>query len=156
MINANGKIVIPGLIDVHVHLREPGFENKETIETGVKAAAKGGFTTIAAMPNTNPVIDQPQWIEYIQRKSREIGYAKVLPIGAISKGQQGQELADIEAMRRQGAIGFSDDGRGVTSTMLMTQAMKMAKEIQAPILAHCEDVSLAKGESFTKVEFPGN
>jgi len=133
------------MIDVHVHLREPGFERKETIETGSKAAVRGGFTTVAAMPNTNPVIDQPDLVEYIAMKSRQYGFAKVLPIGAITIGQKGQELADLEGMQKQGAIGFSDDGKGVASTTMMQQAMERAKEINAPILAHCEDTELAKG-----------
>ena len=145
MIDASGKIVVPGFIDMHVHLRDPGQVEKETIETGAEAAVRGGFTTITAMPNTKPVMDQPELITYIVAKSKEAGLAKIFPIGAITKGQDGKELADLEAMKQAGAVGFSDDGRGVGSSARMKQAMELAKKIDLPILAHCEDIELVQG-----------
>ncbi|WP_132766630.1 dihydroorotase [Tepidibacillus fermentans] len=145
IVYASGKIVVPGFIDVHVHLREPGYEEKETIKTGAKAAVKGGFTTIASMPNTKPVIDQAELITYVLTKSEQAGFAKVLPIGAITKKQEGQELADLFGMKEKGAVGFSDDGRGVKSSGLMKQAMEIAKTLGVPILAHCEDIDLTNG-----------
>ncbi|GBF11949.1 dihydroorotase [Tepidibacillus sp. HK-1] len=143
VIDAKGKIIIPGLIDIHVHLREPGFEQKETIETGTKAAAKGGFTTIFAMPNTNPVMDCPDLITFLKEKSKALGYVKVYPIGAITHKQEGKELANLLGMKKQGAVGFSDDGKGVQSTSLMIKAMETAKLLDMPIIAHVEDYHLA-------------
>ncbi|MFV9509959.1 dihydroorotase [Tepidibacillus sp. LV47] len=145
IVYASGKIVVPGFIDVHVHLREPGYEEKETIKTGAKAAVKGGFTTIASMPNTKPVIDQAELITYVLTKSEQAGFAKVLAIGAITKEQEGQKLADLFGMKEKGAVGFSDDGRGVKSSGLMKQAMEIAKTLGVPILAHCEDIDLTNG-----------
>lgn len=145
VIDVKGKMVIPGMIDVHVHLREPGFESKETIETGTKAAVKGGFTTIAAMPNTNPVIDSPELISYVYEKNKEAGYAKVLQIGAITKGEKGTELADLAEMKAKSVLGFSDDGRGIQTTALMKEAMEKARGLELPIIAHVEDDSLVQG-----------
>lgn len=144
VIDVKGKIVVPGLIDMHVHLREPGFEEKETIETGSKAAVRGGFTNIAAMPNTNPVIDKPSLVDYIINKSKEIDFAKINVIGAISKGENGEELADMIGMKKSGVVGFSDDGRGVQTSQLMKEAMKNAASLNLPIIAHCEDESLVQ------------
>lgn len=144
VIDVKGKIVIPGLIDTHVHLREPGFEDKETIETGSKAAVKGGYTTIAAMPNTNPVTDNIELIEFITNKAKDADCAKVKVIGAITKGEKGFELADLEGMQKSGVIGFSDDGRGVQSSSMMKEAMNCAVSLNLPIIAHCEDESLVK------------
>lgn len=141
VIDVKGKLIAPGFIDLHVHLREPGFEYKETIETGAKAAIKGGFTSIAAMPNTKPVIDQPELVQYLIEKGKEAGYAKVLPIGAITIGEQGIELADLEGMKEKGAVAFSDDGKGIQTAALMMKAMKKAQKLKIPIVAHVEDES---------------
>lgn len=159
--NAKGKIVIPGLIDLHVHLREPGFEQKETIKTGSKAAVTGGYTTIAAMPNTDPVIDKPNLVTFINEKAKEADYAKVLPIGAITFEEKGVEITDFTEMKRNGAIGFSDDGKGVQIALTMKKAMEKAYQLDIPIIAHCEDESLVQygvihdGELANKLCLPG-
>jgi len=143
-IKAEGLLVMPGLVDMHVHLREPGFEYKETIESGTKSAAAGGFTTIACMPNTQPVIDDATLIEYILLKARREGFVKVRPIGAISKGLQGVELASIGEMIEAGGVAFSDDGNPVVSSDLMKKAMEYASMWGKTIISHCEDPSLSK------------
>lgn len=140
-----GLIVCPGLIDLHTHLREPGFEQKETIATGSRAAAKGGFTTICCMPNTKPVNDTPQITEYIQAKARKEALINVLPIAAISRGQKGEELAITKEMVAAGAVGFSDDGQPVSNSVLMKQAMEKAAELGVIIIDHCEEKNLAEG-----------
>lgn len=142
VIDAKGKYVMPGFIDLHVHLREPGFEYKETIITGSKAAARGGFTTICAMPNTNPAIDSVEMIEYILKKVKNEACVNVLPVGAITKGQAGTHLTDITGMAKAGAIAISEDGKSVMDTSLYLDAMKVASKIGIPIFAHCEDKSL--------------
>jgi len=143
IIDAKGKIVIPGMLDVHVHLREPGFEYKETLETGLRAAVRGGFTTVAAMPNTSPVCDRSDIITSLIAKSVKINSAKLLPIGAITYGEKGLEIADLEQMKAAGAIAFSDDGKGIQSSAIMKKAMEKAKKLELPIFSHCEDESLA-------------
>ena len=143
IIDARNKYVMPGLIDLHVHLREPGYEYKETIQTGSKAAARGGFTTICAMPNTNPATDSPERIEAVLKKGKEEAVVNVLPIGAVTKGQAGEELTDISAMAGAGAIGISEDGKSVMDTSLYLQGMKAASKAGIPVFAHCEDKSLA-------------
>jgi dihydroorotase len=142
---ADGKLVCPGLIDMHVHLREPGFEQKETIESGCRAAARGGFTTIAPMPNTNPVTDSPDKIKEVIDRAKKTGLARVLPYGAITVGQRGEELTDMAGMKKAGAIGVTDDGVGVQSAKMMKEAMKKAVAEDLPVVAHCEDDTLAKG-----------
>ncbi|GGF77589.1 dihydroorotase [Paenibacillus albidus] len=144
-IEAEGKLLIPGLIDMHVHLREPGFEHKETIETGSRSAAKGGFTTIACMPNTRPVTDSPEIVQFVKDKAREAGLVKVLPYAAITKNELGRELTDFDALKEAGAIGFTDDGVGVQSAQMMKDAMKLAAKLDMPVIAHCEDNSLVEG-----------
>ncbi|MCQ4086087.1 dihydroorotase [Saccharibacillus sp. JS10] len=143
--DAQGKLVTPGLIDMHVHLREPGFEHKETIETGARSAAQGGFTTIACMPNTNPVTDNPDTVKLVLDKAKEANLVNVLPYAAITKNEQGAELTDFEALKAAGAIGFTDDGVGVQSAQMMKDAMTRAAAIGMPVIAHCEDESLVKG-----------
>ena len=143
-VNAEGMLVFPGLIDMHVHLREPGFEHKETIESGTKSAAAGGFTTVACMPNTNPVIDSPAMVEYVYLKAEKEGRVKVKPIAAITKGQKGEELSPIGELVRYGAAAFSDDGRPVTNSNLMRRAMEYASMWDALIISHCEDVDLSQ------------
>ncbi len=142
VIEAEGKMVLPGLIDMHVHLREPGFEEKETIATGTRSAARGGFTTIAAMPNTNPVVDHPAQVEYVKSRAAQAGSARVLPIGAISRGLEGKELAEIGMMKEAGIVAISDDGHPVEDSNLMRRAMEYAANHDLTLISHCEDLSL--------------
>ena len=145
VIDATGKWVVPGFIDVHVHLREPGFEYKETIRTGSQAAVMGGFTTICCMPNTEPVVDNEIMVEYIKLKADRDGACHVLPIGAITKGQKGEELANIGQMVKAGACGISEDGKSVMNAGLLKTAMKYSKMFDIPVMSHCEDKSLVAG-----------
>lgn len=140
-----GAIVIPGLIDMHVHLREPGFEDKETIETGSRAAVKGGFTTIAAMPNTKPITDTVAVLEHVTGQAAAVNLTQVKVIAAITCGERGEELTDFAALKEAGAIGFSDDGRGIQSDAVMEQAMIAAAQLDMPIIAHCEDETILAG-----------
>ncbi|MBB3127390.1 dihydroorotase [Paenibacillus rhizosphaerae] len=151
--DAAGKLVTPGLIDMHVHLREPGFEHKETIETGSRSAAKGGFTTIACMPNTKPVTDNPDTVRLVLEKAREAGIVKVLPYAAITVRELGRELTDFEALKEAGAVGFTDDGVGVQNAKMMKDAMRRAKELNMPVIAHCEENSLVEGGCVTEGKF---
>lgn len=144
IINAEGLVVMPGLIDLHVHFREPGYEKKETIATGSRAAAMGGFTTVCAMPNTSPVTDNAIMIEYALNPKRD-AVINVLPIGAITKGQKGEELSDIGQMAAAGACALSEDGRSVDNPSLMKNAMRYSKMFNLPIFDHCEEIRLAKG-----------
>ena len=124
VIDVSKKIVAPGLIDIHCHLREPGFERKETIATGTMAAAAGGFTSVMAMPNTNPVADNPAAMHYVKNKGEQEGHVHVYPIGAITKGSQGKELAEMASMVEAGAVAFSDDGRPVENSRIMRLALE--------------------------------
>ncbi|KSV58860.1 dihydroorotase [Acetivibrio ethanolgignens] len=142
VINASGKFVMPGFIDMHVHLREPGFEHKETIKTGARAAARGGFTTICAMPNTKPVIDCQEMAELAIEKAKKEAIINVIQVGAITKGQEGKELADIDGMKRAGVIALSEDGKSVMDAALYREALKKAKKHNMTVLAHCEDKNL--------------
>jgi len=143
IINAAGMFVIPGLIDMHVHLREPGFEYKETIKTGTAAAIRGGFTTVCCMPNTFPINDNASVTEFIIRKSLE-GLCTVLPIGAITKGQKGEELVEMGTMKDEGCIAFSDDGLPVMNSLMMRRALEYSKAFNLPIISHCEDLTLSE------------
>jgi len=143
VIDAKGKHVLAGFVDLHCHLRDPGFIYKEDLESGAKAAAAGGFTTVCCMPNTNPVFDNAPLIEYVKARAQEIGYAKVLPIGAITKGQNGVELAELASMAQAGAVAFSDDGKAVESGSLMKLALEYADTFGLLLIAHCEDKSIA-------------
>lgn len=145
VIDAKGCWVTPGFIDLHVHLREPGFERKETIATGTRSGAMGGFTTVCAMPNTNPVTDNEILVEYIKMKAEKEGVINVLPIGAITKGQNGEELAEIGKMAEAGICAISEDGKSVGNPSLMKTALKYAKMFNLPVFDHCEEISLAKG-----------
>lgn len=141
-VDCKGGMISAGLIDVHVHLREPGFEHKETIETGAKAAVRGGFTTISCMPNTRPSIDSVETVKYILDKAREAGMARVIPYGAITIRQLGKELTDFAGLKEAGIFALTDDGVGVQSTGMMKKAMKAAAELGISIVAHCEDDDL--------------
>ena len=144
-IDASGKHVFPGLIDMHVHLRDPGYEYKEDIESGSKAAVKGGFTQICCMPNTNPVMDNKVVVSYVKHKAQEVNLCKVHPIGAITKGEKGEQLADIGEMKKAGAVAISDDGVAVKSARLMRLAMEYASGFNVKCLCHCEDKDLVDG-----------
>jgi dihydroorotase len=143
--DAGGLFVAPGFIDMHVHLREPGFEHAETIESGSRAAAAGGFTSICPMPNTSPVNDNATVTSYITEKARKKAVVNVFPIGAITKGSLGEELAAIGAMREAGAVAISDDGRPVMNAQLMRRAMEYARGFGIPVINHCEDLHLSAG-----------
>ncbi|HEX4631490.1 MAG TPA: dihydroorotase [Chthoniobacterales bacterium] len=142
VIDAGGLIVAPGLIDLHVHLREPGFGWKETIETGARAAAAGGFTTIVSMPNTSPVADSPGTIAWIGDRAAEVACVNVLPSGAISKGLMGEELAPIGSLKQAGVVAITDDGRCVQNNELMRRAVEYARMVGVPVLDHCQDYNL--------------
>src|SRR5438477_6917409 len=137
-----GLVVCPGLIDLHVHLREPGQEHKETIASGTAAAVAGGFTAVACMPNTEPVNDHPGVTELILRKAAEARLARVYPIGAVSIGSRGEQLAELAAQKTAGCVAFTDDGRPVASALLMRRALEYAGMLGIPIVDHCEDPSL--------------
>jgi len=143
IIDGSGLTAMPGLIDAHCHLREPGLEYKEDIASGTASAAKGGFTSIACMPNTKPVADNSAIISFIVEKAKKVGAVNVFPIGAISKGSEGKELAEIGDMKECGAIAISDDGKPVISSSLMKKAMVYAQMFDMPVISHCEDVDLA-------------
>ena len=145
IIDAAGLVVAPGFIDLHCHLREPGFEDKETIATGTLAAARGGFTTVCAMPNTNPTMDTSATLEYVLRKARDEGVARVLPIGCVTKRSAGAELAEMGELAEAGAIGFSDDGNPVADSNIMRQALSYASALDLPVINHCEDPALFHG-----------
>jgi dihydroorotase len=156
VLDIRGLVVLPGLIDMHTHLREPGFEYKETIETGSRAAAAGGFTAVACMPNTEPVNDNHSVTEYILRKARACGLVRVYPIAAISKGSEGKVLSEMGDLKEAGAVAFSDDGKPVMNSTLMRRALEYAASFGLPVISHCEDHSLSRGglmnESFVSTE----
>lgn len=141
--DVSGTVVCPGLIDMHVHLREPGFEHKETIETGSRAAAAGGFATVVCMPNTNPVIDNRALVEFVTRSSRDTGLAQVLVAGAITKGLNGELMAEMGEMAEAGAVAFTDDAFPVQNARLMRLCMEYARMLDIPVLTHCEDKALS-------------
>ena len=145
IIDATGKYVMPGFVDLHVHLRDPGQTEKETVETGAAAAAKGGYTTIMAMPNTKPVIDNPDVLSYVLNKGRSVTPVHVYQAGAITVGMNGEKLTDMENMAAHGAIAFSEDGKSVMSTKLCWDAMHMLAKLDLPFLDHCEEKTLVNG-----------
>jgi dihydroorotase len=143
--DASGLVVAPGFIDIHVHLREPGFEHAENIESGSRAAAAGGFTSICCMPNTKPINDSALVTSYIVERARHNAVVNVFPIGAITKGSEGEELAAIGAMKAAGAVAISDDGRPVMNSRVMRRAMEFARSYGIPVIDHCEDLNLSAG-----------
>lgn len=145
VLSAEGKYVLPGFIDLHVHLREPGLEYKETIATGSMAAAAGGFTSICPMPNTKPSTDSPEKIKALLEKAKKESKVHILPIGAITIGQEGKELADIAGMAAAGAVGVSEDGKSVMNSALYAQGMQEAAKAGMIVFAHCEDIDLVRG-----------
>ena len=145
VIDAAGCYVMPGLIDLHVHFRDPGLTYKEDIETGSKAAAKGGFTTVCCMPNTKPVVDNVETVKYIIEKGEKTGLTNVLPVGAVTKNMAGVEITDVEELRKAGICAISEDGKSVMNSGVYRKAMKNAAKANVPVLAHCEDINLVEG-----------
>jgi dihydroorotase len=145
ILELKGKLVVPGLIDMHTHLREPGFEYKETVRTGSLAAAAGGFTSIACMPNTDPVNDTSSVTEFILRKARQCGVVNVYPVAAVSKSSEGAVVTEFADLRDAGAVAFSDDGKSVMNSGLMRRALEYAHALGMPVISHCEDTDLAAG-----------
>lgn len=145
VINATGLIVCPGFVDLHCHLREPGFEDKETIASGTRAAARGGFTTVCCMPNTNPALDTRSGVEYVKRNAAEQGVVRVLVIGCITKGRKGKELAEMAELAEAGAVAVSDDGDTVENSRLMRHALDYSVALGLPVIEHCQDAVLSHG-----------
>ena len=145
VIDASGCFVMPGLIDLHVHLRDPGLEYKEDIESGSKAAVRGGYTTICPMPNTRPVTDCAEVVKYVREKAAKVGLLNVLPVGAVTKGQAGTEVTDIAAMKQAGICAISEDGKSVMNAQVYRKAMRQAAKLGVPVFAHCEDITLVEG-----------
>ena len=145
IVDASGCIVAPGFVDLHCHLREPGFEDKETVATGARAAVAGGFTTICCMPNTDPTIDTPNEVEFIRAAARKAGLARVLPFGTVTRGERGTQLSDMSEMAQAGAVGFSDDGKPVRDPKLMRYALANSLRHGRPVVDHCEDPEIADG-----------
>lgn len=145
VISAQGKIVCPGFVDLHCHLREPGFEEKETVATGTRAAARGGFTTVCCMPNTAPPVDTEAVVEYIRRKAVLDGVVRVLPIGCVTKGQRGEELVEMGKLAEVGVVAFSDDGKPVINSRIMRYALEYSRLFGLPVIDHCEDLALSEG-----------
>ncbi len=145
VIPAAGRLVVPGFVDLHVHFREPGFEYKETIQSGTDAAVAGGFTSVCAMPNTNPVNDNQAATEFMLERAKAAGTARLYPIGAITKRSEGKELAEIGDLRRAGCVAISDDGKPVMNSLVMRRAMEYARAFDVPVVDHCEDLHLSEG-----------
>ena len=161
VIDAAGLVVCPGFIDLHAHLREPGYEYKETIASGAEAAARGGFTTLCCMPNTDPPIDSESVVEFVLNRARDAGPVRILPIGCVTRGRQGRELADLEELASAGAVAFSDDGDPVHDANLMRMALAYSADLDRPVSNHCQDIHLcgdgvmAEGPVATRLGLPG-
>ena len=149
---AEGMVVCPGFIDLHCHLRQPGFEEKETIATGTRAAARGGFTTVCAMPNTSPPLDTIETVAYVKAEAEKSGVIRVLPIGCVTRGRKGEELVDMAKLAEAGVIGFSDDGSPVKNPDLMRQALEKSRELGLPVIDHCEEPALIEGGQMNEGE----
>ena len=145
VIDAKNCYVMPGLIDLHVHFRDPGLTYKEDIETGSRAAAKGGFTTVCCMPNTKPVIDSAETVKYVIDKSKKVGLTNVLPVGAVTKNMAGTEITDVNELKEAGICAISEDGKSVMNSGVYRKAMKAAAKAGVPVMAHCEDINLVEG-----------
>lgn len=145
VIDASGKYVMPGFIDLHVHFREPGFEYKETIKTGAMSSAKGGYTSVCPMPNTNPAIDSKEMVEWVKEKERTDSVVHILPVGAVTKGQEGVEVTDMKGMKEAGAVAVSEDGKSVMDILVYVEGMKEAAKNNLVVMAHCEDKQLVRG-----------
>jgi len=145
ILDATGLVVAPGLIDTHVHFRDPGFTYKEDLHTGALAAAKGGFTTVCCMPNTKPVVDNVETVKYIIEKGEKTGLTNVLPVGAVTKNMAGVEITDVEELKKAGICAISEDGKSVMNSGVYRKAMKNAAKANVPVLAHCEDINLVEG-----------
>jgi dihydroorotase len=145
VLHAQGLVVCPGFVDLHCHLRQPGFEEKETIATGTRAAARGGFTTVCCMPNTNPPLDNQTTVDYVKSTAASEGIVRVLPIGCISRGRRGEELAEMRELVSAGVIAFSDNGEPALNSHLMCQALDYSRTFDLPIIDHCEDKTLTEG-----------
>ncbi|HLQ63884.1 MAG TPA: amidohydrolase family protein, partial [bacterium] len=143
ILDARGLIVAPGLIDMHVHLRDPGQTHKEDIASGTAAAVRGGFTAVACMPNTTPPIDHPTVVVYVRSKAAQAGVCRVYPIGAVTVRREGAELASIESLAAAGAVALSDDGNSVINSGMLSRAMRYAQHVGLPVIEHCEDPSLS-------------
>ena len=162
VIDAEGLIVTPGLIDMHVHLREPGFEQKETIATGTRAAQAGGFTSVASMANTDPVSDSQEVVKFIKTRARESGSVNVFPLGSITKALAGEELVNVPTLLEAGAVAVSDDGKTVMNAELMRQVLALSAEFDFPVMVHCEEHNLNTGgvmnlgETSRKLNLPGS
>ena len=161
VVDAAGLVASPGFVDLHCHLREPGYEHKETIATGSRAAARGGFTTICCMPNTDPPVDSASVVEFILRRACNEALVRVLPIGCVTRGRKGRELADMEELAASGAVAFSDDGDPVFDSNLMRQALAYSSDLGLPVINHCQDLCLsgdgvmAEGPVATRLGLPG-
>jgi dihydroorotase len=145
VLDADGLIVCPGFIDLHCHLRQPGYEEKETIATGTRAAARGGFTTVCCMPNTSPPLDNEDMMNYVRTIAAREGIIRVFPIGCVTAGRKGDELADLNGMEMNGAVAYSDDGSPVSRPEIMRRALEYSRDFNRPIIDHCEDLSLSQG-----------
>lgn len=150
VIDAKGMLVLPGLVDLHTHLRDPGRPDKETIASGTRAAAMGGFTSICCMANTEPPIDNPAVVKYVVNKAETDGVVNVFPIGAVTKGLKGELLAELGLMLEEGAVAFSDDGNPLMNAKMMRRALEYARQFNRPIIAHCEDKTLSKKGSMNE------
>ena len=145
IIDAREKIIIPGLVDMHTHVRQPGREDEETIESASLAAAKGGFTTICCMPNTTPPIDNPALVRFIHEEARRNSLIEILPVGAITQNREGEKISEMGRLKKAGVVGFSDDGKWVVNSQIMRRALEYAKMLDIPLISHCEDPSLSEG-----------
>ena len=150
VIDAKGMFVLPGLIDMHAHLRDPGRPDKETIASGTRAAAKGGFTTVCCMANTNPPIDTPAVVKYVRNKAETEGVVNLYPIAAVTRGLKGETLAEMGMMLEEGAVAFSDVGNPIMQADVMRKALEYARQFNVPIISHCEDKALSKGGSMNE------